>query len=401
MRKIILFFTVFFCANLIAQTTHQVCISEAESAGACGTGTAVDGVFTPGNLTIDVGDQIQFTTYMVALTGYNGTHDIQFDGSPANNVTLNISTDVLNQVTTVTTPPFMTPGVYPMECLNSNHCLIADVMSGYSCTGYSVTVTGTAPPCDVEADFSASSTEICAGDSLVFINNSTNATSYSWEIDGTEFSTDEVGEYTFSNAGNYTIDLIASDGTCEDTSTMVISVNEMPDAFITIDPLVTTVNAPVDIQFNTTGVDASTTYSWNLCDGSMETHDQDFFHSWSSPGTYCVCLTLLNQTGCSNLICADDSVTVEPVNSIESSELAQLGKIYPNPNSGKFFVAFNDVNTAESISVLDSKGVEVLRMDKNQIVGKEEVEISIESNGVYFVILETEVSKAAFQIVVE
>src|SRR5688572_24587283 len=82
---------------LIGQTTHQVCISEVYSTGAC---NSMSGVFTPGNLTIAVGDQIQFTTYMVLLGGYNGVHDIQFSGSSANNVLLPISTNIMSPVTT-------------------------------------------------------------------------------------------------------------------------------------------------------------------------------------------------------------------------------------------------------------------------------------------------------------
>ena len=138
MRKLLLPFLILIATSVSSQTTWQVCVTEADATGgfSC-TNTAV---FTPATLNIAVGDNIQFTTFMVALTGYNGIHDIQFTGSAANNVMLPISTDILNQVTTVTTPPFNTPGNFDMECVNSNHCFIADLMSAWSCTGYSVTV---------------------------------------------------------------------------------------------------------------------------------------------------------------------------------------------------------------------------------------------------------------------
>ena len=138
MKKLILPFLILICISVNSQTTWQVCVTEAEATGgfSC-TNTAI---FTPATLNIAVGDNIQFTTFMVALTGYNGIHDIQFTGAAANNVMLPISTDILNQVTTVTTPAFNTPGNYAMECVNSNHCFIADLMSAWSCTGYSVTV---------------------------------------------------------------------------------------------------------------------------------------------------------------------------------------------------------------------------------------------------------------------
>jgi len=141
MKKLILSLSILLTAStMFGQVTHQVCVTEAQATG--GNSCTNTAVFTPANLTINVGDKIQFTTFMVALTGYNGTHDIQFTGSSANNVLLPISTNILSQVTTVTTPSFNNPGTFPMECVDANHCFIADLMSGWLCTGYSVTVTG-------------------------------------------------------------------------------------------------------------------------------------------------------------------------------------------------------------------------------------------------------------------
>ena len=148
MKRFLLSLTLFSpWLILTAQTTHQVCVTEVAATGNSCTHTAI---FTPANLTINVGDRIEFTTFMVALTGYNGTHDIQFSGSPTNNVLLPISTNITAPITSITTPPFNTPGTFAMECKNSNHCFIADLMSGWSCTGYSVTVNGT--PTDVKTE---------------------------------------------------------------------------------------------------------------------------------------------------------------------------------------------------------------------------------------------------------
>lgn len=139
MKKLILSLSILLTAStMFGQVTHQVCVTEVQATG--GNSCTNTSIFTPANLTINVGDKIQFTTFMVALTGYNGTHDIQFTGSAANNVLLPISTNILNQVTTVTTPAFNIPGTFPMECVDGNHCFIADLMQGWPCTGYSVTV---------------------------------------------------------------------------------------------------------------------------------------------------------------------------------------------------------------------------------------------------------------------
>jgi len=56
-------------------------------------------------------------------------------------VVLPVSANILSQVTTVTTPAFNTAGTFSMECVNSAHCFnFAQILEGWNCTGYSVTV---------------------------------------------------------------------------------------------------------------------------------------------------------------------------------------------------------------------------------------------------------------------
>lgn len=137
MKKLLLSLITFtFSAVIYGQTTHQVCVSEVSGA-ACSNNNAV---FTPANLTIAVGDNIQFTTYMIAVGGYNGNHQIRFGGGSPQDVVLAISTNIISPMTTVTTAAFNTAGVYSMECVNSNHCQFAQLLESWPCTGYTVTV---------------------------------------------------------------------------------------------------------------------------------------------------------------------------------------------------------------------------------------------------------------------
>lgn len=132
-----------------AQTLHNVCISEVASSGACGA--SATGIFVPATISISVGDSIEFETYMVALSGYNGTHNIRFNGGSPYDVNLPISTNVLQPKTTVRTPAFKVAGTYTMECTNSNHCQIAQLMQSWKCTGYSVTVVGPTGTDDIQS----------------------------------------------------------------------------------------------------------------------------------------------------------------------------------------------------------------------------------------------------------
>jgi plastocyanin len=139
MKKLILPLLLLTAITANSQTTHQVCISEVTNAPCSNN----NGVFTPSTLNIAIGDNIQFTTYFMGISGgYDGsTHQIRFNGGSPQDVVLNVSSNVLSQVTTVTTPVFNTAGTITMECVNSAHCFnFAQLLSGWSCTGYSITV---------------------------------------------------------------------------------------------------------------------------------------------------------------------------------------------------------------------------------------------------------------------
>lgn len=376
--------------SLIAQTTHQVCVSEPED-NVCGGA----GVFYPGNITIAVGDQIEFTTHYVALSGYTGSnHNIEFTGSAANNVTLPVSSDIFNQTTSVTTPPFNTPGTFAIECTNFNHC----ILSTSSCTGYSVTVQGSA--CPVVADFSASATEVCVGTEVSFTNSSTNATDYEWQIDTNPFSTDVDPTYTFNNPGTYQITLVASDANCSESLTEIITVSPNPDATITVTPTTGIMEGEdVDISFTTSNTDANTTYSWDFCDnGSGGSFTTDFAYSWVNMGTYCACLTLTNDNGCTNEICVND-IEVDMVNNLNQQEMNELVELYPNPNQGKFKILIHSTVVKE-VKIINAKG-QILQQYNHNDIDNNAISVNQIASGNYFLIVETEERKGSLKYIVK
>lgn len=240
------------------QTTHQVCVEDPPSTTCPGK----TGTFTPGNLTIQQGDMIQFTTTMVLLSGYSGTfHNIEFAGYAANNVDLFVSSTAWPpsaQITTITTPPFNIPGTYAMECTNFNHCILSE----YPCTGYSVTVL---PNCAVTPDFNATAINVCQGSTVDFTNSSTGATNYDWQIEGTSFSSNTDAQYTFGTSGNFEIKLIADNGTCEDSTSVTITVDPAADAGNDNSQIVCTADDSIDLN---TLVNGSTGGTWQETTGS-------------------------------------------------------------------------------------------------------------------------------------
>lgn len=99
---------------------------------------------------------------------------------------------------------FNTIGTYTIR-LNANNgdpnCFAQD----------SVVITVT---CPVQANFSSSNLYPAPGEPLTLTNNSTNATTYTWTVDGVPFSNLATPNYTFGANGTYTICLTAGNGLC-------------------------------------------------------------------------------------------------------------------------------------------------------------------------------------------
>jgi gliding motility-associated-like protein len=103
-------------------------------------------------------------------------------------------------------------------------------------TGCSATSTVNVSQNNVLADFTASPLTGETPLSVTFTNTSTNATSYSWNFGNGQTSTQQDPNTIFNNSGTYTVVLIASSGSCQDTATKIIIVEdgftiEVPNVF--------------------------------------------------------------------------------------------------------------------------------------------------------------------------
>jgi len=148
------------------------------------------------------------------------------------------------------------------------------------------------------AQFSASSTTLCAGSQVTFTNSSTNSpTSYSWSFPGGNPSTSIQANpvVSYLNPGNYTVTLSATNagGNDSEVKTNYISVVAIPILSITSIPAscnnVNTGTATVSVV----GGSGIYTYSWS---GSSSTSATA---SGLAPGNYTA--TVTNSTGCSSL----------------------------------------------------------------------------------------------------
>lgn len=166
----------------------------------------------------------------------------------------------------------------------------------------------------LEADFTASETEICAGDTIIFTDNSSGTiTSWEWDFDGANPATESgegPHEVIFDTPGSYTIELEVGDGTSTDTETMNILVNALPNVDAGLDE---TICAEDTIELEATGAD---NYSWDNGLGSGAT--QEIFPTTTTVYT----VTGTDANGCVN----EDEVeiTVNPLPTLDITSNAPI-----------------------------------------------------------------------------
>jgi len=168
---------------------------------------------------------------------------------------------------------------------------------------------------DPVAEFVASSTSVCIGWSVAFLNHSQNSSSWDWDFGDGHTSTDSTGIHTYNRPGVYTVTLVASNGCASDTRRreLYIEVRDFPHAAFDAAPTASCVGE--DVIF-TDRSEHTTSWDWDFGDGSTSSQ-QNPSHAYGVAGTYTVTLTVHND-------CGTDDVTRENYVIVERPPIAEF-----------------------------------------------------------------------------
>lgn len=151
--------------------------------------------------------------------------------------------------------------------------------------------------CDVVPSFEVTdNNNLFSGKEVSFVNNSTGASSYSWDFGDGATSNEENAKHTYTQSGNYTVKLTVSDENCSKDVSQQISVK---DCTISLDFEIIGGNnckAPCTITLNNQSSNA-TDYLWDFGDGNTSTSTSPT-HIYTKPEEYTISLTA-QQNGCS------------------------------------------------------------------------------------------------------
>lgn len=152
----------------------------------------------------------------------------------------------------------------------------------------------------------------CVPHNAVFDNTSLGGLNFVWDFGDGTTSTDDNPSHLYTLAGNYTVKLIAYDSTsCNkvDSISRVISVSPIPEAAFIFNPITPEENTFTEFTNQSAG---AINYMWKFGDGdsSIEVNPR---HIFPASGTYNVCLTAVNEAGCSDDTCQPVRAIIKPL----------------------------------------------------------------------------------------
>ncbi|MEP7279847.1 MAG: PKD domain-containing protein [Bacteroidota bacterium] len=179
-----------------------------------------------------------------------------------------------------------------------------------------------------KADFAASRTEVCKGDSIVLEPmgfNAANIIGYKWSL---EYGTDtaRVIKTAFNKSGKYSVSLILTNiAGCTDTMTKTtyITVNG-PTADFNNTSSAACLKSGGVIGFTdaatTDGTHAIKKWEWNFGDGQTQTAGSfPFTHTYSKTGFYTIVLRVTDAGGCTDSISKPNNIYIADPKAIFSS----------------------------------------------------------------------------------
>ena len=263
-----------------------------------------------------------------------------------------------------------------------------EVVDSLGCSASCQTFLTISPTLSV--DFDVNTLVGCAPLTVQFTNESTNAVTNFWDFGDGSSSTDENPEHTYTSAGTFDVGLWVYAGTGNDSMAVFqqIQVNPSPTAnFYSYE-----LNGPEGgdtVQFADNSINA-TSWSWDFDDPASGaanfSSEQNPLHVFTGNGGFDVKLVVTNIYGCSDSIIIPSSVNVGLEELDEVSGLT----VYPNPVISDIRVGiFSNRSEDALIKVIDTKGRELLRTEKQFSTGLNEFTLDATqlSNGMYVLVV--------------
>lgn len=243
------------------------------------------------------------------------------------------------------------------------------------------------------SDFTVNNNTVCVDESIAFIDQSVNATSWLWNFgdDAVPATANTEGPHMvyYTSSGLKTVELTIN-GNLTETKENFISVAVSPIAEFNFS------GNEYTVQFNNTSVNADS-YLWDFGDGNTSIEDSPE-HTYASSGTYTVSLTA-TYLECENMVTSQLSV---PLTGIELSLTNEDFKIFPNPNGGVFSIELPVGFICKNITITDPSGSAIKEFKYLSLLSPDVMQIDLGdvAKGLYFIEVNSNQAKLTQKMIV-
>lgn len=229
-----------------------------------------------------------------------------------------------------------------------------------------------APTTPPTASYTMNDNNICAGQTVIYTNTSSGATSFNWTFPGGSPASGTTSPITvtYASAGTYTTTLTATNGFGSNSTTQTVTVNALPT--VTSNSSYGTICDNVTPVVLSGGSPAGGTYSGTGVSGGQ------FNPAVSGSGTFNITYSYTDGNGCSNT--AVGSIVVAPCSGIEDNDMSNV-ILYPNPTAQ--FVNVKGLTPGEhNYSIVSTLG-QVIRT--GTIMGDGIIDLGVVATGTYYI----------------
>ncbi|MFT3911950.1 MAG: PKD domain-containing protein [Ferruginibacter sp.] len=152
----------------------------------------------------------------------------------------------------------------------------------------------------------------CVMDTFVLSHPGGSATSWTWNFsDGTSASGQSTTHLFPSTTDTATVELIVSNGLCNDTLKRKYPLDNAINAGVVINPDTVCINSPVEVLNTSTGNNLQ--WFWQFGDNTTDATQYPLHHSYAANGQYNISLIITNDHGCKDTATRNVTITSPPI----------------------------------------------------------------------------------------
>ncbi|MCB9235649.1 MAG: T9SS type A sorting domain-containing protein [Bacteroidia bacterium] len=215
-----------------------------------------------------------------------------------------------------------------------------------------------------QVDIGPADSAICFGETLCLAAGNTPGWTYHWSTGSTQAT------LCVAQNGKYFV-AVTNPFSCTSRDTLTLTLQGAPEAHMIID----TSGCPIVNFIDNSSQGTPNAWLWRFGDGTTDTV-QFPTHNYSAAGQGTYLVTLISSNDCGS----DSIQDVVQINcSIGLNEIVEGGiHLYPNPNSGRFFLWFNEIDLQQgSLEIFDLNGRQIKSFPLNQVAKGEKREFQL------------------------